>query len=138
MLQLASCERCLMLLAQEHRLRASYEAAIKSLYDFGIRSKADKYERDRMLADDTWDSLMQAVRERQKHQREHLVEGDVASRLNKKLNSIATLRIRLLYPLVPDRVFFSAVQCVRNMFTPVSLPAHLRGIPADWGAGTHE
>lgn len=71
--QSENCHRCATLLVQERHLPASYEATIKLLYDFGHRLKPDKYERDRMLADQRWDSLMQAMHELQEHQREHLV-----------------------------------------------------------------
>jgi hypothetical protein len=62
-------------MAQENRLRASYEGAIKSLYDFRSGLRPDKYRAIRMLADEMWDSLTRATREFQEHQRSHLAQG---------------------------------------------------------------
>jgi hypothetical protein len=71
MLHLANCETCVNLMARENRLRASYDAAIKTLYDFGSGLSPDKYRVTRMLADEMWDSLALATRELLEHQRDH-------------------------------------------------------------------
>ncbi|HEY4085259.1 MAG TPA: hypothetical protein VGM43_04935 [Bryobacteraceae bacterium] len=61
-------------MARENRLRASYDATIKTLYDFGRGLSLDKYRATRMLADEMWDTLTLARRDLQEHQRNHVMK----------------------------------------------------------------